>query len=87
MKDNMDLLDGLNRAPKVLTAFVSTISEEKMDRRRGDDFWTIAEHVSHLAQVQPMLMERIRRFLDEDRPEFVPYIPGEEEQEPDRPDI
>jgi len=28
-----------------------------------------------------MLLERLQRFLDEDRPEFVPYIPGDAEEE------
>ena len=40
---------------------------------------------SHLAQVQPMLVKRIERFLNEDRPEFVPYIPGTGSEEPVTP--
>ena len=50
-----------------------------MNLRRGDGFWTIAEHLSHLAQVQPMLMDRLVRFRDEHQPEFIPYIPGDDE--------
>ena len=53
-----------------------------MDLRRGEDFWTIAEHVSHLAEVQPMLLERFHRFINEDHPEFIPYIPGDAKDEP-----
>ena len=60
---------------------MQSIPDEKMNLRRGGDFWTIAEHVSHLAQVQPMLLERLQRFMAEDRPEFVPYIPGDGEAE------
>ena len=85
MKDMADLLEGMKRAPGVLSAFVDTIPEEKLDLRRGQGFWTIGEHVSHLAQVQPMLLERMERFLSEERPEFVPYIPGDGEEEPDTP--
>jgi len=48
-----------------------------MDVRRGQGFWTIAEHVSHLAEVQPMLLDRFQRFVNEDHPEFVPYIPND----------
>ena len=83
MKDIPDLLDGLKRSPRVLAAFVDTIPEDKRTRRRGADCWTIAEHVSHLAQVQPMLMERLQRFREEANPVFVPYIPGEDEGSPD----
>ena len=85
MQDIRDLLEGLGRTPKILSEFVKTIPEDKMDKRRGEGFWTVAEHVSHLAQVQPMLLDRIQRFMNEDRPEFVPYIPGNGNDEPDTP--
>ncbi|MBI5592327.1 MAG: DinB family protein [Deltaproteobacteria bacterium] len=76
MRDIQDLLEGLKRTPNVLSEFVKTIPEGKMDLRRGEGFWTIAEHVSHLAQVQPVILERFQRFMNEDHPEFVPFIPG-----------
>ena len=85
MKDIQDLLDGLRQTPRILSEFVKSIPEDKLDLRRGEGFWTIAEHVSHLAQVQPMLLDRIERFKNEDRPEFIPYIPGNGEDEPDTP--
>jgi hypothetical protein len=53
--------------------------------QRGDGFWTIAEHFSHLAQVQPMLLKRIERFMTEDCPDFIPYNPGSAEG-PDTPE-
>jgi uncharacterized damage-inducible protein DinB len=79
------VLDSLKQAPSVLSAFVGVIPESKLDVRRGEGFWTIAEHVSHLAQVQPMLLERIQRFIAEERPEFVPYIPDEGDEGPGTP--
>lgn len=85
MQDIPDLLEGLRRTPRILSEFVEKIPENKMDLRRGDGFWTIAEHVRHLAQVQPMLLDRFNRFMNEDHPEFVPYLPGENKDEPDTP--
>jgi len=85
MQDIQDLLEGLRRTPKILSEFVKTIPEGKMDLRRGEGFWTVAEHVNHLAQVQPMLLDRFQRFINEDHPEFVPYIPGNGKDEPDTP--
>ena len=85
MQDIRDFLEGLKRTPKILSEFVKTIPEGKMDLRRGEGFWTVAEHVSHLVQVQPMLLDRFQRFINEDRPEFVPYIPGSGKDEPDTP--
>ncbi len=85
MNDRNDLFECLKRSPAILSHFVRTIPEEKLDIRRGEGFWTIAEHVSHLAQVQPMLLQRMERFLTEETPEFIPYIPGDGESEPATP--
>ena len=81
MQDVPDLLDGLRRAVPILSAFLKHIPPDQLNRRRGEGFWTVAEHVAHLAQVQPIMLERLQRFRDEDRPEFVPYIPGEDDVE------
>ena len=87
MKDIPDLLDGLKRSAGILSAFVQSIPADALHRRRNAACWTPAEHVSHLAQVQPMLLERLQRFRDEKHPVFVPYIPGEGEDEPDTPAV
>jgi len=58
-----------------------------MDLRRGDGFWTLNEHVSHLADVQPMLLDRLKRFVDEDAPRFVPFIPDDGEAESGPPNF
>ena len=85
MQDIQELLEGLKRTPNFLSGLVKGIPEGKMDLRRGEGFWTIAEPVSHLAQVQPMLLDRFQRFINEKHPEFVPYIPGDGKNEPDTP--
>lgn len=76
MQDIPDLLESLRRSPNILSRFVRSIPGNRRDLRRGEGFWTIAEHCSHLALVQPMLLKRIERFMNEDMPEFVPYNPG-----------
>ena len=85
MQEIRDLMETLGRTPKILSEFVKTIPEDKLDLRRGEGFWTVAEHISHLAQVQPMLLERFGRFMNEDHPEFVPYTPCKAKEEPDTP--
>lgn len=85
MNDIPDLLESLRRAPKILSQFVSTIPADKLEVRRGEGFWTLAEHVCHLAQVQPMLLQRIERFLNEDRPVFVPFLPAQNDEASDTP--
>ncbi len=86
MPDRIDILDGLRRSGRILEAFVRTIPAEHLGRIRDEGCWSIAEHVSHLAQVQPMLLERILRFMREDLPAFTPYIPGAREAE-ERPPV
>ncbi len=85
MQDIPDLLEGLKRTPNILIEYVKAISENQLNVRRGEGFWTIAEHVSHLAEVQPMLLERFRRFVAEEHPEFVPFNPGKTGDEPVAP--
>jgi hypothetical protein len=86
MTVKMELLKGLARTPALLIDLVASIPEDKRHRRRGDGFWTVAEHVEHLAQVQPMLGERIRRFIEEPRPVFTPYFPPPVEDTPPEPE-
>jgi len=74
-----DILEGLKRSHSILSEFVQSIPDEQLVRKRGDGFWSIAEHVDHLADVQAMLGDRIRRFLEEEQPEFVPFFPDQEE--------
>ena len=78
MKDKQPLLDGLSQAVTILTEFVATIPADRLHLRRGEGFWTLNEHVSHLADVQPMLYERLQRFLAEEAPEFVPFMPDDD---------
>ncbi len=88
MEDRSELIDALGKTEAILTAFVGSIPEEDLDRRRGEGAWTIAEHLRHLAEVQPMLMERLRRFTEESHPTFTPYIPSETEKDlPEQPKI
>ncbi|MFH1980681.1 MAG: DinB family protein [Pseudomonadota bacterium] len=81
MNDLAHIIGALECSAPILEAFVVSIPENALTRRRGEGFWTIAEHANHLAAVQPMLADRIQRFLDEDAPEFVPFIPADNEAE------
>ena len=80
MVDIPDLLAGLRTTPRILREFVRTIPKDRLDLRRGEGFWTIAEHVTHLAQVQQMLLDRFQRFMKEEHPVFSPFFPGKEEE-------
>lgn len=75
------IVRGLGDSHAVLTGLVGSIPPELLDRKRGEETWSIAEHVAHLADVQPMLADRMRRILQEDTPEFVPFFPDADEEQ------
>lgn len=85
INDTAYLLRALRESLKILSEFVRNIPEDKLHVRRGKGFWTIAEHISHLAHVQPVMLKRFERFMKEDHPEFVPYIPDNTKEEPSTP--
>lgn len=80
-EDITAILNGLRDSAAILSAFVHAIPEDEYSAKRGEKCWSVAEHVAHLAAVQPMGLGRINRILDEDTPEFVPYFPDKETEE------
>lgn len=72
------ILRGLEDSPAILAAMVGDIPQDLLHVQRRPGFWSLAEHVAHLAQVQPILVERVRRILSEDNPEFVPFFPAKD---------
>jgi len=81
------VLRGLADNHAVLAGLVSDISEERLHARRGKGFWSIAEHVAHLAEAQTMIEGRVRRILSEDMPTFVPFFPDETAEKPPVPPV
>ena len=66
-------------SPKILRDFVSAIPSAKLHTIRKPGFWSIFQHVAHLADVQPMIHARLVRFRDEESPNFVPYLPSSDD--------
>lgn len=78
MKDKKPLLEALETSPVILSELLRSIPDQLLTARRGGGFWSIEEHAIHLAQVQPMLLDRLNRFIKEKQPEFTPFIPENE---------
>ena len=49
------IIEGLKLGPGILEDFVYGISPEQLQRKRGEGFWSLYEHVEHLALTQLML--------------------------------
>ena len=74
------ILEALEGSITIFDNLLRSIPAEVLDVKRGEGFWSLHEHAAHLADVQPMGLERMRRILTEDVPEFVPFIPDQEEE-------
>jgi uncharacterized damage-inducible protein DinB len=71
-----EIIDGLEAIPRILDSLLSQIPESIRKQRKGEGQWSIHEHAAHIADVMPMLQERLERFKNEEQPVFKPYIPG-----------
>jgi len=76
MKDTDILIKDLYDSPDILENLIREIPEKILKERRIAGKWSIHEHACHLAEVQPMLSDRLTRFKKENHPEFKPYLPG-----------
>lgn len=79
MKDKKSILESLANSPIILSELIHSVPSNFLKIKRGNKFWSIEEHAIHLAQVQPMLLDRLDRFIEEDQPEFIPFIPENDE--------
>lgn len=68
-------LDTLKNLPEIIEKYISAIPLERIDLKRGNDVWTIREHICHIAGVQKMLLGRIELIMNNDKPVIEPYFP------------
>lgn len=73
------ILQALEGSMSIFPDLLRSIPADALDIKRRADFWSLREHAAHLADVQPMGLERMRRILTEDTPRFVPFMPDQEE--------
>ncbi len=76
--DTAKIILCLEQSPGILRDMAASILPAQITARRRPGFWTIGEHIGHLAQAQSMIHGRIIRFRDENAPAFVPFIPGDD---------
>ena len=75
------ILENLGNGPGLLRSLVDRIPASIRRDHRIPGKWCIHSHACHIVDVQPMLTNRLRRFLAESSPAFVPYIPEGEDGE------
>lgn len=85
MDDNRDdierIIRNLENGPGLLAALMERVPAAVLKAHRIAGKWCAHSHACHIVDVQPMLIERLQRFLDEANPVFVPYLPSHEDAE------
>lgn len=69
------ILIALDTAPWMLAHLLKDLTDAEADRRPDPARFTIREIVAHLADWEPIWLERLRRTVAEDRP----FLPGYDE--------
>lgn len=73
IRERAEYLKILRAAPVVLRALVRDLDDATLRARPAPAEWAIVEVVAHLADTEERALARIRRMLDEQRPELPGY--------------
>jgi hypothetical protein len=75
------VVDSLERAPSILIPLVREIPPDLRRRRPKPGKWSAHEHACHLAEVNPLFLERLDLMLRDPAPRIRPYDPGKAHEE------
>jgi uncharacterized damage-inducible protein DinB len=67
------LTERLKNQHKVIASIIIKLNNRQLNQRVNKGKWTIHENIAHLAKYQPIFIERIRKILTNDNPEFAIY--------------
>lgn len=83
MKDIEAIIQNLRNGPDLLEGLLRGIPAELLKAERKKGKWTIHAHACHLAVAQPVMLARLKTFIDDPAPVFKPYFPDREAGEED----
>jgi hypothetical protein len=69
------IIVSLKNNVEILKTFLGNMSHDEI-MHRVKDYWTIYQHVEHLAESQKVLLHRMNLFLSEEKPVIKPYGPN-----------
>jgi uncharacterized damage-inducible protein DinB len=78
------IIDALERAPAIVIPLVREAPAHLLKRRPAPTEWSIHEVACHLADVHNLFFTRLDLLLREDTPFIKPYLPDQDEPDPDR---
>jgi len=68
----------MEKTPQVLETMLGGIAPDVLRWKPAPDRWSISEVLSHLADCEEVLSDRVRRFVLEDTPALKEYAPSAE---------
>ncbi len=71
-------VQAFSSVPGVIEEYISQIPEEELDIKRNKNTWTIREHIYHIADVQALLLGRMKLIRDTAEPVIEPFFPEKE---------
>jgi hypothetical protein len=74
------LKERLNNQHKAISAIIIKLNNERILSRPSRGKWNIHENIAHLARYQPVFIDRIRKILAIDEPEFAAYKAEEDKE-------
>lgn len=67
------LSERLKDQHKTISSIIIKLNNRQIQQLRAGGKWTIHENIAHLARYQPVFIDRIRKIIAIDQPEFEQY--------------
>lgn len=71
-----DVIQALERAPRIVIPLVREVPHTIVKRRPAPRKWSAHEHACHLAVVHQLFFDRLEHMLHHPEPVITPYDPG-----------
>jgi len=74
------LTERLKNQHKTIASIIINLNNRQIQQRFIRDKWSIHENIAHLAKYQPVFIDRIRKILTNEEPEFGAYKADDDDE-------
>jgi hypothetical protein len=74
------LTERLKNQHKTIASIIITLNNSQIQTRPSKGKWNIHENIAHLAKYQPVFIDRVRKILTHNEPEFEAYKAEEDDE-------
>ncbi|HEY8784507.1 MAG TPA: DinB family protein [Mucilaginibacter sp.] len=76
------LTERLENQHKTIAFLIIKLNNSQIQRRPSSGKWNIHDNIAHLAKYQPVFIDRIRKIIAMDKPDFGAYKAEEDDEFP-----